>query len=136
MKTVFADSAYWIAMLNPEDEWSAAAVAATRELGDVHFVTTQEVLTEVMNYFAHYGSAVRHQSADAIREILTARNVTVIEQSPESFLAGLEIYEDGDCKDFSHTDCISATAMREEGIQEVLTNHPDFRKAGFRVLPE
>jgi len=134
MRTVFADAAYWIAMLNPEDERSEAATEVTRELGDIHFVTTQEVLTELLNFFAPYGPPVRRQAADAIREILTAPNVTVIAQTPESFLAGLDAYDDTGDEGHDLTDCISISTMRQEGIEEVLTTDARFAKAGFRVL--
>src|ERR1017187_4352340 len=33
MKLVFADAAYWIALVNPNDQWFEAAVAAYEELG-------------------------------------------------------------------------------------------------------
>ncbi len=134
MRTVFADTPYWIAMLNPEDQCAPAALAASRELGDARLVTTQEVLAEVMNYFAHYGPAVRGAAAEAVREILTAANVTVVEQSPESFLAGLELYDGEPAGASDLTGSIAMNTMREEGIDEVLTTDPAFRRAGFRVL--
>ena len=134
MRTVFADAAYWIAMLNPEDKRSVKALKTTQELGDVHFVTTQEVLSELMNFFAPYGKAVRRHVANAIREILTSPNVTVMAQSPDSFLAGLDVYDDGSTGCQNLTDCISVSTMKQEGITDVLTTNRDFRKSGFRVL--
>jgi uncharacterized protein len=134
MRTVFADADYWIAMLNPEDELSATAEAATHALGDVHFITTQEVLSELLNFFAPYGRAVRQHVSDSIREILTSVNVTVMAQSPESFLAGLDVYDEVVNQCHNLTDCISLSTMRLEGITEVLTVDRDFRKSGFRTL--
>ena len=43
MKRVFADTSYWIALFNPEDDWAKGALRATKELGEVQLVTTQEV---------------------------------------------------------------------------------------------
>jgi predicted nucleic acid-binding protein len=134
MKTIFADAGYWVAMLNPQDERSAAATETTRGLGEVQFVTTQEVLTEVLNFLSAYGPAVRRQAAEAIREILTAGNVTVVAPSPEGFLEGLEAYESTDAPSGTLTDCISASTMRQEGIEDVLTTDARFAQSGFRLL--
>jgi predicted nucleic acid-binding protein len=134
MKTLFADAGYWIAMLNPQDERSATALETTRALGEVQFVTTQEVLTEVLNFLSAFGPAVRRQATEAIREILTAGNVTVIAPSPDGFLEGLEAYENAEAEPGTLTDCISAGTMRQEGIEEVLTTDARFAKSGFRVL--
>src|SRR5262249_52955994 len=49
MRTVFADTVYWSALINLRDQWRSAALQATKALGDVRMVTTQEVLTEVLN---------------------------------------------------------------------------------------
>jgi len=35
MKTVFADSHYWIAIVNPDDPWAKAAKEARSDLGEV-----------------------------------------------------------------------------------------------------
>lgn len=134
MRTVFADTPYWIAMLNPEDECAPLALAASRELGNARLVTTQEVLAEVMNYFARYGPAVRGAAAEAVREILTASNVTVVAQSPESFVGGLDLYDGDSAGATDLTGSIAMNIMREEGIDEVLTTDPAFSRAGFRVL--
>ena len=132
MRRVFADTSYWIALFNPEDEWSKGAVRATHSLGEVHLVTTQDVLTEFLNYFAGAGPILRRQVAEAIREIMTAGDVTVLAQTPESFLAGLELYESEPTA--THTDCISRRAMGDEGIEEVLTADPRFERGGVRVV--
>jgi len=51
MKTVFADSHYWIAIAKPGDPWADAAKAAKLSIGDVFIVTTDEVLTEFLAAF-------------------------------------------------------------------------------------
>jgi predicted nucleic acid-binding protein len=132
MRRVFADTSYWIALFNPEDEWSKGAVRATHSLGEVHLVTTQDVLTEFLNFFAGASPRLRRQVAEAIREIMTAGDVTVLEQTPESFLAGLELYESE--PEATHTDCLSRRAMGEEGIEDVLTADPRFERGGVRVV--
>jgi hypothetical protein len=94
MKLVFADAAYWIALVNPNDQWFEAAVAAYEELGpDAHLVTTEEVLTEVLNNFSRDGRRIREKAVEQVWTILNADDVTVHGQTHDSFLAGLQRYE-------------------------------------------
>lgn len=50
MAEIFADSFYWIAVANPADAWHQEATGFSQ----MHhvLVTTDEVLTEFLNYFA------------------------------------------------------------------------------------
>jgi len=45
MKTVFADTLYWVATARPLDSWRPAAYRARRDLGRALLITTDEVLT-------------------------------------------------------------------------------------------
>jgi len=46
MKLVFADTAYWIAVARPDDQYSLTVRRIRASLGDVRLLTTQEVLTD------------------------------------------------------------------------------------------
>ena len=48
MKAVFVDSSYWIAIINPKDQWYDAAKRAKKKVGSVRLATTEEVLMEVL----------------------------------------------------------------------------------------
>ena len=48
MRHVFADTYYWIALLNDKDQGHAAAQAVSQSLGQATVITTQEVLSEVL----------------------------------------------------------------------------------------
>ncbi len=58
MSKVFADTHYWIAVLNPKDQWHFQAVEMRKLLDDVQLVTTETVLIEVMNYFCESGMQI------------------------------------------------------------------------------
>ena len=49
MRTVFADTFYWIAFADPKDAWRQAALNARASLGTVELVTTEEVLVEFLS---------------------------------------------------------------------------------------
>lgn len=134
MKAVFADASYWVAIANPRDEWADAAERAAADIGDAQIVTTQEVLTEFLNYYCAYGRRVRATAAAIVAECFEAWNVTVIPQSDASFRSGLELYADRLDKAYSLTDCVSMVAMKEHGISAILSSDGHFRQAGFSVL--
>lgn len=134
MKTVFADSQYWIAIVNPHDSWGEVAKNAKKTLGDVRLVTTDEVLTEFLAALSGWGDKLRQQAAKMVRAIMAHPNVKVIPQSRSSFLRGLELYEQRGDKEYSLTDCISMDVMKSETIVEALTNDHHFEQEGLTIL--
>jgi len=133
MKTVFADSIYWIAIVNPRDPWAEAARAAREMLHEALIVTTDEVLTEFLAALSS-GKHMRRQAAKMVRLILDNPNVKVIPQTRDSFLRGLTFYENRNDKEYSLIDCISMNAMRTESLVEALTNDHHFEQEGYAVL--
>jgi len=131
---VFADTLYWGAALHPRDQYRRQAIDVRQALGEARLVTTDEVLTELLDGLAQRGSSLRHVAAQAVRKILNDKSVTVHPQSRESFLAGLRLYEQRSDKGYSLVDCVSMTTMRRDGITEVLTNDRHFIQEGFKVL--
>ena len=134
MKSVFADSLYWIAIARPRDPWSAAARKAKAELGDARIITTDEVLSEFLTALCGGCPKLRQQAASIVREIISNPMVKVIPQSRDSFLGGLKFYELRGDKEYSLIDCISMNAMRSESIDEILTNDHHFEQEGFALL--
>jgi predicted nucleic acid-binding protein len=134
VKRVFADTLYWGAVLHPNDQYRAQAIYAREALGAVRLITTDEVLTELLDGLAERGAHLRVAASDAVRKILGDPRVSVHPQSRESFLAGLHLYEQRYDRGYSLVDCISMTTMRRRGISEVLTNDRHFLQEGFIVL--
>lgn len=133
MKEVFADACYWIALLNRADALHQAALSVGPSLTNVRLITTDEVLTEVLNYFSKRGS-LRTFAAEMAIAIYNDPHVLVLEQSRASFDGGLHLYRQHRDKRYSLTDCISFTVMRERGIVEALSDDQHFVQAGFAAL--
>jgi len=131
---VFADAGYWIALIDPRDQSHAMAVRVTLDLGNATLMTTDEVLTEVLNFFSGAGAPVRRQAAALVRRISQDDAVEIHEQTHASFLNGLELFEARLDKGYSLTDCISMAVIKEAGLREVLTPDNHFRQAGFVFL--
>ena len=93
MTHVFADAAYWIAILRSDDQWHRTALMARGKLGAVTLVTTEEVLTEALTGLSRYGSGLRTEAVGMVRDILRSPEVRVVQQTHDSFLDGLSKYE-------------------------------------------
>lgn len=134
VKTVFADTAYWIAVFRPADPWAAVARRARNRLGPARLITVDEVLVEFLSAVSAGGPLVRLRAALFIRKLLVHPQVNVMPQSRESFLKGLDLYQQRRDKNYSLTDCIAMNAMRRASVTEVLTSDRHFAQEGFRVL--
>ena len=130
MKAVFADTFYWIALTQDSDSFYRQA----RSVDAPAIVTTHEVLTEYLNYFAERDNRLRFAALENVANIRRNPNVRVIPQSAESFEAGLELYRARPDKGYSLTDCISMTTMTRAGLTDALTNDRHFEQEGFRAL--
>jgi predicted nucleic acid-binding protein len=134
VKLVFADTNYWVALINPNDQWRGPAHSAQALLHDVRLVTTDLILLEVLNFFAEHGEEARLRAVSATEEILTNPDTEVVRHTHQSFVAGLAFYKARADKGYSLTDCISMNAMRERSISEVLTHDHHFEQEGFTIL--
>ncbi len=134
MKVVFADTFYWVAITMPNDPWASRVARVCEELGEAHYVTTDEVLTEFLSHFSSQGERLRSLAVQLVRKLLQDEDVTVIPQSRQSFLRGLDLYERRLDKGYSLVDCISMNAMAPESIVDVFTNDRHFAQEGFVPL--
>jgi uncharacterized protein len=134
MPEIFADSFYWIALANPKDQWHQAAKNFSRSNPDATVVTTDEVLTEFLNYFAQAGEQTRGVVAEMCKHAINHQTIVVLPQSRESFVEGFSLYRERPDKSYSLTDCISMTAMRRRSIREALTHDHHFTQEGFAIL--
>ena len=134
MKIVFADTVYWVALINPKDEWRTQARSAIALLRDARIITTDSILIEVLNFFAEHGDEARRRAVVVVEQLLTNPNTEVVPQTHDNFLAGLSLYKARADKGYSLTDCISMITMRERNIAEVLTHDRHFVQEGFNAL--
>ncbi len=134
MDEVFADAFYWIALANPADQWHDAVKQFDKANPNASLVTTEEVLTEFLNFYAEAGMYRRRIVGAMCEQVLLHPNITVVSAAHESFSHGFELYRQREDKGHSLTDCISMVTCRERNIQEVLTNDHHFEQEGFTIL--
>lgn len=134
MNEVYADSGYWIAMLNRHDQWNLAAVQATQQTRGRKIVTSEMVIVEFLNGVARYGAQSRSQAVVTARGLYNNPNIEVIEQSSIQLAMAMQRYAARLDQRWSVTDCASFLIMEERGITDVLAHDRDFVQAGFRAL--
>ncbi len=134
MRVVFADTLYFLALINPRDQWRDVATSAEATVRESKIVTTEAVLLEMLNFTAGYGPNLRKAVASFARDLLQDHETDVIPQTRELFLRGLVLYESRPDKGYSVTDGISMVVMHELNIAEVLTHDHHFMQEGFTLL--
>ena len=127
----FADSFFYIAVLNCRDQSHDQVVAKSSEI-EGSIVTTDAVLLEVADAFSGLDDRVR--IARFLRMLWNTPGVKVIELSRGLLQKGLDLFESRSDKDWTLTDCISFVVMEEQGIGDALTGDHHFKQAGFNIL--
>jgi predicted nucleic acid-binding protein len=120
VNSLFADSVYLIALVNPRDQYHQRAVAFDRTGRSL--VTTRFVLVELADGFAR--PIDRQRAVDLI---------DALEADPQ-VREGYVLYRQRPDKEWSLTDCISFVVMQRDGITEALTADHHFEQAGFVAL--
>jgi len=134
MTAVFADTFYWIAITNIKDNAHRKAKSFALSAAPGTILTTEEVLTEYLNYFAAWGSTLRSKGSTNVQKMRHSLTVRIAPQTTASFQDGCALYRARPDKNYSLTDCISMQTMRAEGITDALTNEVHFEQEGFRAL--
>ena len=130
MSVVFADSGYWVALINPLDALRAVARRVSGDLGPIEIVTSEMVL----NHFSRLGPRLRGAAVDAIGEMVNDPKVEVVELSSAFFNSALVRYASRPDQRWSLVDSSSFVLMEERGIRDALAHDIDFVQAGFNAL--
>lgn len=133
MKRYFVDAVHFIALTNPKDQWHNKAVRLATETAQEILVTTEDVLVELLNFYAESGGFMRQKVADVTRSVLLDPRIDVVSRPESTFLEALELYESRLDKGYSMTDCISMNLCRQLGIRDVLTGDKHFQQEGFDI---
>ncbi len=127
MRAYFADTHYFIALLNREDEGHERARERSESL-DRPLVTTEWVLVEVGDAMSSPPNRLRFtELTDFLRSTAAVR---IIPASSDDFDNGFGFYRRCPDKDWSLTDCISFVVMERHGLTEALTADHHFAQAG------
>ena len=128
---IFADTAYFLALLNPRDEWHDAAVRLSRTV-TAPLVTTTWALVELGDALATTRN--RQWFPDFVADLSSTSHIRIIPADEDWFRRGVAFYRARPDKEWSLTDCLSFEVMRELSLRDALTSDQHFVQAGFRAL--
>ena len=130
MSKVFADTFYFLALLNKNDETHEKALAHSAILDEL--VTTEWVLTELADGLA--SSRHRNMYLKTRQRLLADQNIKIVSLDMRTQEEGIQLYASRSDKKWSLTDCVSFLVMSREKITEALTGDHHFEQAGFVAL--
>lgn len=128
--TVFADTGFYVALLNPRDRLHGAAKRFSSDYRG-HVVTTEYVLVELGNFLSGFAREVfvrfHYQLVGDDQTEIVSSSSGLLEQA-------IEVYRSRPDKTWSLTDCSLFAVMRQRNITEALSFDHHFDQAGFRRL--
>jgi uncharacterized protein len=131
MRTVFADTFYYLALLNEQDQAHRVAIEFNQSFTG-RMVTTGWVLTELADGLS------RPEDRASFHATLTLLDgdpdVVIVPCAESLWREGVALYQRRPDKEWSLTDCISFIIMQQQGIAEALTGDRHFEQAGFIAL--
>jgi len=134
MKTIFADTGYWIALLDPYDTLHQKAIDQSMTLVQEQICTSEMVFTEVLNHFSKRSSILKRAAVALIQSAQKNTAVEIVPQTSELFEQALILYKQRLDHAWSHTDCASFCIMKQQNILEALAYDKHFEQAGFLAL--
>ncbi|MDE2778093.1 MAG: PIN domain-containing protein [Chloroflexota bacterium] len=134
MPEVFADTGYWIALIDHRDQGHNQARRLTEGMANQQIITTEMILTELLNFASRQGQNLRILAGETSRQLCREPNVEVIPQTSGQFQQALERYISRPDQGWSLVDCASFIVMEERRIREALAFDHYFEQAGFRAL--
>jgi predicted nucleic acid-binding protein len=130
MTRVFADTFYFLALLNKHDEAHSKAVAYAGLIGKL--VTTEWIMTELADGLA--SSRQRKMFVQTRNELRADSDAIIVPFEVHLYEEGIKLFDNRQDKEWSLTACISFVVMQKESITDALTGDHHFEQAGFVAL--
>jgi predicted nucleic acid-binding protein len=127
----FADTAYFLALVNPADEAHPVAVRLTRE-SSAPIVTTSAVLNELGNHLC--APSNRPLFIETIERLKRSPMAQTVHVDSHLFADAVEFFRAPADKEWSLTDCLSFLVREKLDIDQALTTDHHFEQAGFTIL--
>ena len=133
MQTYFADTWFWVALINKRDPYHAQAHRISDDIGDEPIFTSHMVFVEVMGHFTKGGEMLRRLAVQTFNGLRLKDTVTIVPQTPEQFEAATRRYLQYKDKEWSLTDCASMIIMEANNISIAITDDHHFEQAKYQI---
>jgi predicted nucleic acid-binding protein len=131
MRAVFADTTFYVAILNPGDQYAEKAAQFAAEYSGC-FVTTTFILAEVCNMLS--APRFRENAWLLAEEMEVAVDTDLIHPDWSLWKRACNLYGARPDKFWSLKDCLSFVVMQDRELTEALTADHHFEQAGFAIL--
>lgn len=124
---VFLDTSYYIAILNPRDQWHKKAVKALKP-EDEPF-TSSLIINETVSLMqarGHFSAAI-----EFLREARENQAVQIVHADPVVQSEAWDLFARWGSAGANAVDCVSFAIMRRTGVRKAATFDAHFRTAGF-----
>ena len=128
MRQIFLDTFYLKALADKGDNAHSLAVNMVARLGNFRGVTSEMVLTELLNALCSRGQFLRISAIRLTSRLRNDENTLIIPQTSEQFEQAFDFYQRRLDKGYSLTDCASMQIMRQLEINEILTFDRHFQQ--------
>lgn len=133
-EVLFADTSYWVALIDPRDQWSQIANNLQRRVEAAQVVTSEDCLAELLNYFSGEGDLLRSRAWHWVRAASKNDRIEVVKRRGNDYELAVEFYGRRLDKGYSFVDCLSMLLMRKRRIRQALTSDGHFVQEGFAAL--
>lgn len=131
MNVAFADTFYFLALVNPRDQHHRNVAAfSARYAGTI--VTSDWVMLELADALA--SPLQRGKLGSVFEFVASTPDLELVRASAFDFDEGVSLYRRRPDKEWSLTDCISFEIMRRLAIADAITGDRHFAQAGFNIL--
>ena len=131
MMSIFADTSFYVALINPKDASHTNAVDSARRFRGI-IVTTEYALLELGNWLSRSGD--KAVFVELVRRLQSDAQTVIVPADHSWFESGFDLYANRPDKEWPLNDCISFVVMQDRGITDALTCDRHFEQAGFTTL--
>lgn len=131
MNVAFADTYFFLALLDAREPRHQAALSAARD-PSLRIVTSEWVLVEFGN--AYCQPADRADFVATYRSLIGHPRITIVPADSQLLQRGVDLFEERPDKAWSLVDCLSFVIMDDLHVSNALTGDRHFEQAGFIAL--
>jgi len=131
MSSVFADTSFFIALVNPNDEAHSLAKAQIARIAR-KVITSEWIVCELGNALSSLAN--RELFVNIVKQLRNDPQFEIVQVDSEDLLHAIELFGQRRDKEWSLIDCLSFDLMSRKNLIDALTTDHHFVQAGYNAL--